>query len=37
MKQQSKDNLMWLFTILGVPTIIILTFWINGYLGFRIF
>lgn len=34
MQQQTKDKLMWLFTILSVPTIIIVTFWLNGYLGF---
>lgn len=36
MKQATKDNLLWLFTILGVPTIIIVTFWLNGYLGFKL-
>jgi hypothetical protein len=36
MKQQSKDLLMWLYTILCVPVIIIITFWLNGYLGFRL-
>ena len=37
MKQESKDHLLWLYTILCVPVIIMLTFWLNGYLGFRIF
>jgi hypothetical protein len=37
MNQSTQDKLLWLFTILGVPTIIILTFWLNGYLGFRPF
>ena len=36
MTQASKDKLMWLFTILGVPTIIIVTFWLNGSLGFKL-
>jgi hypothetical protein len=37
MKSSISDKMMWLFTILCVPVIIILTFWINGYLGFRLF
>ena len=36
MKQQNKDLLMWLFTILAVPTVIIVTFWLNGYLSLRL-
>ncbi len=34
MKGRPSDLLLWLFTILAVPTII-LTFWLNGYLGIR--
>jgi hypothetical protein len=35
MKGRSSDVLLWIFTILVVPGIIILTFWLNGYLGIR--
>jgi hypothetical protein len=37
MKQDTKNALLWFFTILIVPAIIMLIFWLNGYLGFRIF
>jgi len=36
MKGRSTDLLLWLFTILSVPAIIIVTFWLNGYLGIRL-
>lgn len=36
MKQSTKETLLWVFTILGVPAIIILTFLLNGYLDLRV-
>ena len=33
--QSNEAKLMWLFTILAVPVIILLTFLFNGYLGIR--
>jgi hypothetical protein len=37
MKQRAENILIWFYTILIVPTIIMLIFWLNGYLGFRPF
>jgi hypothetical protein len=37
MKTAIKDHLLWLYTILIVPAVIMLIFWLNGYLGFRPF
>jgi hypothetical protein len=31
MRDALKHRLMWLYTILIVPVVIILTFWANGY------
>ncbi len=31
MKQPIRAGLMWFYTILIVPAIIVLTFWLNGY------
>lgn len=36
MTQKTNENLMWLYTILIVPAVIILTFCLNGYLGLRL-
>lgn len=35
MKKSTEGGLMWLYTILIVPAIIIITFWLNGYLRFN--
>lgn len=32
MKKTSQESLLWIYTILIVPAIIMLTFWLNGYL-----
>jgi hypothetical protein len=37
MKEDTRNVLLWLFTILGVPAIIMLIFLLNGYLGFKLF
>ena len=33
MKQATKDQLMWLFTIFGIPALIMLCFWVFGYIS----
>ena len=30
--RSTQNKLIWLFTILVVPAIIVVTFWLNGYL-----
>jgi hypothetical protein len=30
--RKSNESLLWIYTILIVPAIIIITFWLNGYL-----
>lgn len=37
MKQSSEDLGMWVFTIFGIPALIMTCFWIFGYLGFKFF
>lgn len=31
MNEKTNHHLMWLYTILIVPAVIMLTFWLNGY------
>jgi hypothetical protein len=35
MKKSTEGTLMWLYTILIVPAIIMVIFWLNGYLRFN--
>jgi hypothetical protein len=35
MKNASKDHLLWIYTILIVPLIVFITFWLNGYVNFK--
>gem|GEM_PF-5423432 len=35
-KQDQRFLLLWLYTIFAVPIFIIFSFWITGFLGFKI-